>query len=90
MGTCNDVHKPFGVDLDPNKELTHTPLPDGDVKTTYKGGEIDYMDYVDELEERATRKSEGKTATKTSIGLFSGFGNGTLKKPYRIKNSESE
>ena len=39
----SDPHKPFGVDLDPNNDLTHTPLPDGDVKVTHKGEEIDYM-----------------------------------------------
>lgn len=80
-------HNPFGVQLDPEKDLTHEPQPDGDVKTTYKGKDIDYMDYIDELESRATRKSEGKSAVKSNLGLFSGFGNGTLKKPYYVKNS---
>lgn len=83
-----DKHKLFGVQLDPEKDLTHEPQPDGDVKTTFKGKDIDYMDYIDELESRATRKSEGKTAVKSILGSFSGFGKGTLKKPYYIENSK--
>ena len=74
-----DPHKPFGIDLDPNGDLTHTPQPDGDVKVTHKGEKIRYMQYIDEMEERATRKSEGKTPVKSSVGFFSGFGKGTLK-----------
>ena len=71
-----DTHKTFGVDLDPNNDLTHTPQPDGDVKVTHKGKEIKYMDYIDIMEERATRKGEGKNTE------FGGFGKGTLKKAY--------
>ena len=40
MAVSPDPHKPFGVDLDPNKDLTHTPQPDGDVKVTHKGENI--------------------------------------------------
>ena len=75
-----DPHKPFGVDLDPNNELTHEPKPDGDVKVTHKGKEIKYMDYIDLMEERATRKGEGKNPVLAPMGYFSGFGNGTLNK----------
>tara|TARA_R100000808_G_scaffold19141_2_gene41668 strand:+ start:575 stop:808 length:234 start_codon:yes stop_codon:yes gene_type:complete len=71
--------KPFGIDIDPENNLTHEPQPDGDVKTTYKGKNIDYMDYIDELEERTTLKSQGKSL-KSSMGLFAGFGKGTLNK----------
>ena len=82
MAVSNDRHKPFGVDLDPNNDLTHTPQPDGDVKVTHRGKEIKYMDYIDIMEERATRKGEGKKAVKSSMGLFGGWGKGTLKKAY--------
>ena len=82
MAINNDRHKPFGVDLDPNKDLTHTTQPDGDVKVTHKGNKIKYMDYIDVMEERATRKGEGKSPTKSDMGLFGGFGKGTLKKAY--------
>ena len=40
------------------------------------------MDYIDIMEERATRKGEGKSAVKSEMGLFGGFGKGTLKKAY--------
>ena len=73
MAASKDRHKPFGVDLDPNNDLTHTTLPDGDVKVTHKGEQIRYMDYIDVMEERATRKGEGKKAVKSSMGLFSGW-----------------
>ena len=82
MAASKDRHKPFGVDLDPNNDLTHTTLPDGDVKVTHKGEQIRYMDYIDVMEERATRKGEGKSAVKSSMGLFGCFGKGTLKKAY--------
>ena len=82
MAVSNDRHKPFGVDLDPNKDLTHTTQPDGDVKVTHKGENIKYMDYIDIMEERATRKGEGKSPVKSEMGLFGGFGTGTLKKTY--------
>ena len=36
------------------------------------------MKYIDEMEERATRKSDGKNPVKSSVGYFSGFGKGTL------------
>ena len=78
----SDPHKPFGVDLDPNKDLTHTTQPEGDVKVTHKGDKIKYMDYIDIMEERATRKGEGKSPVKSEMGLFGGFGKGTLKKAY--------
>ena len=78
MVASKDPHKPFGIDLDPNGDLTHTPLPDGDVKVTHKGEPIRYMQYIDEMEERATRKGEGKNPVKASVGYFSGFGKGTL------------
>ena len=82
MAASKDRHKPFGVDLDPNNDLTHTTLPDGDVKVTDKGEQIRYMDYIDVMEERATRKGEGKSPVKSEMGLFGGFGKGTLKKAY--------
>ena len=80
MVAFKNPHKPFGIDLDPNDDLTHTPLPDGDVEVTHKGEKIRYMQYIDEMEERATRKGEGKNPVKASVGYFSGFGKGTLNK----------
>ena len=45
---------------------------------------MDYDTYVDEMEDRATRNQQGKSITTSSIGTFSGFGEGTLKKPYKL------
>ena len=80
METAKDPHKPFGIDLDPNNDLTHNVLPDGDVDVTYKGNKMRYMNYIDEMEDRATRKSEGKNPLRSSIGYFGGFGKGKLNK----------
>tara|TARA_R110000824_G_scaffold264988_1_gene453843 strand:- start:2357 stop:2611 length:255 start_codon:yes stop_codon:yes gene_type:complete len=80
MAVDNNPHKPFGADLDPNNELTHNVLPDGDVEVTYKGGKMKYMTYIDEMEDRATRKSKGKSPIKSHLGFFGGFGKGKLNK----------
>ena len=85
MAVSKNRHKPFGIDLDPNNDLTHKTLPDGDVKVTHKGEEIKYMDYIDVMEERTTRYSEGKKPVKSALGTFSGWGKGTLSKPYNTK-----
>ena len=45
---------------------------------------MDYDTYIDEIEERATRNQQGKSITSKSIGTFSGWGKGKLKKPYKI------
>jgi hypothetical protein len=64
--------KLLGVDLDPNDDMVLNKKPDGDCDVTYKGQNMDYNTYVDELEERANRKQQGKTLVKDSIGLFGG------------------
>ena len=51
-------------------------------KIKYKGKEIGFDNYIDEMEERVTRHSEGKSIKKLT-GNFSGFGKGKLKKPYK-------
>ncbi len=72
----------LGVDFDPNKDMEVDVKPDGDTEVKYKGQKIGYDTYVDELEDRAERHTKGKSITSKSIGLFGGFGKGTLKKPY--------
>ena len=74
----------FGVDFDPNNEMELNPRKDGDVDVKYKNGKMTYDEYIDEVESRVTRHSEGKTLTSSCIGTFSGFGKGTLKKPYKV------
>ena len=76
-------HKPFGADLDPDKNLCHVTQEDGSQKTYYKGSKMKYDDYLSELETRVVKNSKGKDFTSTSIGAFSGWGEGTLKKPYK-------
>ena len=71
-----------GIDYDPSNDMELKPESDGDVSVKYKGKEIGFDNYIDEMEERVTRHSEGKSIKK-SIGTFSGFGKGTLKKPYK-------
>ena len=74
--------KILGTDYDPNNDISLDVKPDGDCEVKYKGQKMDYMTYVDEIEERATRKGEGKKPVKSFMGLFSGWGKGTLKKSY--------
>ncbi len=71
-------HKPFGVDIDPDKDLCHTTNPDGSQEVTYKGTNMEMDDYITSIEERFDKRSKGKGFT--SIGTFSGFGPGTLNK----------
>ena len=42
-----------------------------------------YLDYYEELANRETKLMQGKDAGGLSIGIFSGFGNGTLKKAFK-------
>ena len=71
-----------GVDFDPNDDMVLKPKEDGDVSVKYKGKEIGFDNYIDEMEERVTNHSNGKSIKSSSIGYYSGFGKGTLKKPY--------
>ena len=72
-----------GVDFDPNDDMVLKPKEDGDVSVKYKGKEIGFDNYIDEMEERVTNHSNGKSIKSSSIGYYSGFGKGTLKKPYK-------
>ena len=56
---------------------------DGYPEVKFKGQEISFDSYIDEIEERATAKQNGKSVDTKSIGTFSGWGTGTLKKPYK-------
>ena len=76
-------HKPFGVNIDPNKDLCHITNEDGSQDTYYKNSKMEYDDYVSELELRFDKKSKGKSISSGSIGLFGGWGEGKLKKPYK-------
>ena len=79
-------HTPFGVDIDPNKDLVHNTNEDGSYEAYYKGSKMRYNDYINELEGRFHQSKQGKGFSSNSIGLFGGFGKGTLKKPYKENN----
>ena len=75
---------PSGIDLDPNNDFTLIEDSEKGQEAYYKDEQIPYLDYFGELAEREAITNDGKDAyKKTSIGLFSGFGKGTLKKPYK-------
>ena len=47
--------------------------PDGDCEVKYKGSNMDYDTYVDEIEERAMKNQKGKSISANAIGMFSGI-----------------
>tara|TARA_R100001594_G_scaffold1060_1_gene4400 strand:+ start:495 stop:746 length:252 start_codon:yes stop_codon:yes gene_type:complete len=73
----------LGKDLDPKNDMELKPKKDGDVDVRYKNGKMSYDEYIDEMETRANNQAEGKSLTSNSLGLFGGFGKGTLNKPYK-------
>ena len=87
----NKKHSKIGnVDFDPNDDMVLNPKKDGDVDVKYKNGKMTYDEYIDEMESRTTRHSEGKSLTSNSIGCFSGFGEGTLNKAIKDKLKHSK
>ena len=84
MAIKKDHSKILGVDFDPNQDMEVDIKPDGDADVKYKGQKMDFNTYVDELEERADKHIKGKSVSTNSIGSFSGFGKGTLKKSYKF------
>ena len=71
----------FKKSLDPDNDLTHKTIDNGkDIKSYYKGKEVSYDDYLDIHEERGEQISQGKKPNR--IGVFSGFGEGTMRKSY--------
>ena len=75
--------KLFGMDLDPNKDLCLVEDKEKGQKAYYKDRPMKYLDYYEELANRETKLEQGKDAGGTSAGIFSGFGEGTLKKAYK-------
>ena len=71
----------FKKTLDPNNDLTHKKVDKGeDIVCKYKGSKVSYDDYLDIHEERGERVQKGKAPNK--VGVFSGFGPGTMRKSY--------
>ena len=74
------------MDLDPNKDLC---LVEDDVKgqkAYYKDKPMKYLDYYEELANREIKLNQGKDTGGISAGVFSGYGGGTLKKPFKEIN----
>ena len=71
MAIKKDHSKILGIDFDTKGDMQVDVKPDGDCSVKYKGSNMDYNTYVDELEERATRGQQGKSIIN-SIGMFSG------------------
>ena len=72
MAIKKDHSKILGVDLDPKGDMEVDVKPDGDCSVKYKGSNMDYDTYVDELEDRANKNQRGKSMVN-SIGMFSGI-----------------
>ena len=71
----------FKKKLDPENDLSHKKVDGGaDIECADKGSKISYDDYLDIHEERGERVQKGKPPGK--LGVFSGFGPGTMKKSY--------
>ena len=72
--------KIMGIYYDSNNDMELKPKPCGDVDVRYKNGKMTYDEYIDEMEDRVTSHSMGKPIPSNSLGLFAGFGEGTLNK----------
>ena len=82
MATVNGKKdKIFGIDHDPKDRLEMTTDRDGYPIATRDGKNITAIDFVDATHENVNRLNKGKKPS--SMRLFSGFGEGTLKKPYK-------
>ena len=72
--------KILGLDLDPEDRLKMTTDNEGYPSCTIDNKKCSAMDYLDATQENAERHYKGKKSK--GLGLFGGFGKGTLKKPY--------
>ena len=82
IGNLNN--KEFGIELDPKKELRLEEDSKKGQQAYHKGKKIPYLDYMGEVGSRIDKAKKGKGLG--DIGMFSGFGEGTLKKPYKEIN----
>tara|TARA_Y100001938_G_C8020214_1_gene394896 strand:- start:168 stop:449 length:282 start_codon:yes stop_codon:yes gene_type:complete len=68
IGNLNN--KEFNVELDPNNNLCLAEDKDKGQQAYYKGSEMKYMDYIQEVGDRIERNKKGKGAD--NIGYFGG------------------
>ena len=71
------------IDLDPDKDLCLIEHEEKGQEAYYKGQKMKYLDYYAELADREQKYKAGKDVKSNSLGLFGGFGEGKLKKPYK-------
>ena len=82
MATVNGKkEKIFGVDFDPQDRIKMTTNHEGFPSVTIGGKPASPIDHVDAIQENVERYNKGKAAK--SMSMFTGFGKGTLKKPYK-------
>ena len=68
IGNLNN--KDFGIELDPNNNLCLAEDKDNGQQAYYKGSEMKYMDYMQEVGDRISRGKKGKGTD--NLGFFSG------------------
>ena len=68
IGNLNN--KDFGIQLDPSNNLKLVEDKDKGQKAFYKGKEMKYMDYMQEVSDRVIRNKNGKGAD--NLGMFAG------------------
>ncbi len=68
IGNLNN--KDFGIELDPNNNLCLAEDKDNGQQAYYKGSEMKYMDYMQEVGDRISRGKKGKGVD--NIGFFGG------------------
>ena len=68
IGNLNN--KEFGVELDPTNNLCLAEDADKGQQAYYKGSEMKYMDYMQEVSDRIERSKKGKGAE--NLGFFGG------------------
>ena len=60
MAIKKDHSKILGIDFDPKGDMQVDVKPDGDCSVKYKGTNMDYDSYVDELEERVPTSGQNQ------------------------------
>ena len=71
----------FGKDFDPNDRIKMTTNHEGYPSVTIDDKPATPLDHVDAIQENVERHNKGKMAR--SMPTFSGFGPGSLRKPYK-------
>ena len=71
----------FGKDFDPEDRIKMTTNYEGYPSVTIDDKPATPIDHVDAIQENVERHNKGKSAR--SMSMFSGFGEGTLTKPYK-------